>query len=483
MADTNETAAGAVPVGRIAGVVVLTGAVVALAVVAMTNKAPDVDPNAGQTQQVSNQSAPVEPDERADALAKADLSDSRITPELTQALTQGNQEEFNAAMDQLKQILAERETDRDANTADQDSRAAQKAAALARADQKVRNANTTPQGPATSPANPNAKINFKSMEVDFGDVYSTNPVPGTFEFTSAGTEDLIIEQVRTTCGCTSANAAELRNSRWEPGTGASIDFTFTPAQKAGLQSKNIIVITNSEENRTISLTLKANYIPAVKTSSQTATFGRVEAGNIGQARVVLESRDPNFQFKNFDLGDAAGDYTWSYTKLESVSEDYPSRGQLLIQTKPDATIGQINRVIGRMIVMSTEGDSAEQSELEFNVVLRGEIVGQLEVEPTFGRSPLAEPGTAFEHQIVVTSRKGEPFQITDVKLAQGEITDFEFEVSPVEGQNGSAYNVTVRGKAPQRAGGYMGKVEIYSDIENHGPMPFQFSGVLRASRQ
>lgn len=483
MANTNDTpAAGSVPFGRIAGVVILAGGIIGLAVMAMTNQAPEVNPDTAQTQQVSNQT--VEPEtEAADALAQADLTQNEITPELTRALTQPTSpEEFNAAKAELQRIQAARETEQNATIAERDTRAAQKAAAAARANQKLEQANLNPNAPATEPGNPNAMITFESLVFDFGDVYSTNPVPGTFRFTSTGTEDLVIERVRTTCGCTSANAAELQNSRWEPGTGASIDFEFTPSQKAGEQSKNIVVITNSESNRTINLTLKANYVPAVKTSSQMANFGRIEAGNIGQARIIVESRDPNFRFKDFDLGDAADDYTWSYSELDSVNQAYPSRGQLLIQTKPEATIGQISRVIGRMIVMSTEGDADEQSELEFNVVLRGEIVGQLEVEPTFGRAPLALPGAAFEHKIVVTSRKGEPFEITDVKLAPGEVTDFEYEITPVEGQTGTAYNVVVRGNAPQRAGGYMGKVEIHTDIENHGPMPFQFSGVLRAAR-
>src|SRR5690606_13833617 len=142
--------------------------------------------------------------------------------------------------------------------------------------------------------------------------------------------------------------------------------------------------------------------------------------SIGQSRVVIESRDPNFEFKNFDLGDSADQFTWSYTKLDPVNEQFPSRGQLLIQTKPDAKIGPMSRVIGRMIVRSTDGESSEQTEQEFNVVMRGEIVGQVEAQPAIARAPLAEPGAAFEHTFTVNSRKDEAFQITEVKLAEGE---------------------------------------------------------------
>ncbi len=214
----------------------------------------------------------------APTLAKADLSDSRITLNSPRPSRRATRKSSTPPW--INSSRSSPNAKRIAKRTPPIRTRAPRRPPPSHADQKVRNANTTPQGPATAPANPNAKINFKSMEVDFGDVYSTNPVPGTFEFTSryrgshhrAGPHDLRLHL---------RQRSRTPQPRWEPGT-ASIDFTFTPAQKAGLQSKNIIVITNSEENRTISLTLKANYIPAVKTSSQTATFGRVEAGNIGQ---------------------------------------------------------------------------------------------------------------------------------------------------------------------------------------------------------
>lgn len=460
MADTNDTAAtGSVPFGRIAGVVILVGSVVALGVVAMTNPSRDIDPDTVATTNVSTQP---EASEDTDAPPKADLSDASS---VSSEVVEGTSPTSLSAEDQF------------VTTPGTGNRPPVKQPAIKPAP----NADKTRPNQNQNTGNPNAMIQFGSLVYNFGDIYSTKPVNGEFSFTSTGTEDLIIEQVRTTCGCTSSNAADLRNSRWEPGTGATINFTYEPNQNPGTQTKTIVVTTNSANEQRITLTLKANYIPAVKTTQRMADFGRIQAGNIGLSRVVLESRDPDFQFKDFDLADAADQFTWSYSELDPVSEDYPSRGQLLIRTKPDAAIGPFNRIIGRMIFLAREGDAEEQSEIELNLPLRGEVIGQIALMPRFGRSPLALPGSPFEHKTVVSATNNKPFKITDIKLADGEITDFEYEIAPAEDQaEGMAYQLTIRGTAPDRAGGYMGRVEIYTDIENHGPMPYQFSGVLRA---
>jgi len=136
------------------------------------------------------------------------------------------------------------------------------------------------------------------------------------------------------------------------------------------------------------------------------------------------------------------------------------------------------------MVLTREGDddeSSEPKEQSYNIVLMGDVVGQLEVEPRIARSPLAEPGSAFEHSVLVKSRRDVPFKILDVKFAEGDATDFDFEVQPVENSNGTQHRLIIRGNAPNRTGGYMGRLDIITDIPNHGPTPFQFSGVLRAA--
>ncbi len=452
MAQNNPTpsSGGSAPWGRIAGVAVLASGVVALTVVAINNESGPTrlsdatTPTSLQTPDTSGESP----------LAQADLSSGQPSAELT------------------------------GNTSRQftDEEAAELLATVKQPEQADRKPGSQPIPPAPNTAlNPNANIEFESLVYDFGDIYSTKEIPGEFTFTSSGSEPLTILQVRPACGCTSANAAELRNSVWQPGEGSTISFSYRPDQKAGPQSKTISVTTDSQQNRTVTLTLKANYIPAVKFSTQNVNFGRIEAGSIGQSRVIIEARDPSMEFTDFDLGEHADDFDWEYTKIEPVSEDFPSRGQLLIRTKPDARIGTFSRIVGQFKAKTREGDAAEPTELSFNVVLMGQVIGQIELVPPFARAPLAEPGSPFEYTVTVKSTKDVAFNITDVKFFEGDANEFDYEVMPVENTNGTQHQVIIRGKAPSRTGGYIGKVDIFTDLPNHGPIPFQFSGVLRSA--
>lgn len=453
MAQNNPTppTGGSTPWGRIAGVAVLASGVVALTVVAINNEAGPTRLS-DQTTQTSMQTQ----DESGESpLAQADLSGGQPSEELAGNLRRPRSEE--EAQDLLATTIdAKRQVNENAG--------------------KIGSERIQPTNLDT---NPNADIAFESLVYDFGDIYSTKEIPGEFTFTSTGTEPLTIVQVRPACGCTSANAAELRNSTWQPGEGSTIKFSYRPDQKAGSQSKTISVTTDSQKSRTITLTLKANYIPAVKFSTQNVNFGRIEAGSIGQSRVVIEARDPSMEFTDFELGEHAADFDWEYTMLEPVSEDFPSRGQLLIRTKPDARIGTFSRIVGQFRAKSREGDVKEPTELSFNVVLMGQVIGLFELQPPFARAPLAEPGSPFEYSVIVNSSKGVPFKVTDVKFVDGDATDFEYEVQPVQDSSGTQQRLIIRGNAPNRTGGYMGKVDIFTDLPNHGPIPFQFSGVLR----
>lgn len=453
--SNNSSAGGSAPFGRIAGVAILAGGVIALGVIAMNTSNRPVEP-ATPTQQVANQAGANQASQEP-GLAQADLSRA-------DQLASGLNQDRDPAADNAKPSGPQKE----------DLQAKQDAA--------ISTAKVNPNTLPNSPKNPNSMVEFDTILYDFGNLYSTAPVDGKFVFTSTGTEPLIIDHVQTTCGCTAANQDALRNSSWEPGTSAEILFTFTPSNQAGVQRKSIRVHTNSESNPVVVLEFVANYIPSVKLSAQVLNLGRIESGNIGQTRVVIESRDPNFAVRQFDLGDFADQFTWSYTQLDPVNDDFPARGQLLIQTKPDMPVGPLNRVVGNLVIAAGNGEAAEQSEQSFNIVIRGEVVGQVVSEPRFGRSPLAQPGDAFEHTFTVKSTKDRPFNITDVKLFEGEAPNFSYEVAPVASSQGTAFTVTIRGNAPDRAGGYMGRVAIYTDIENHGPIQYQFTGVTRVAR-
>jgi len=114
----------------------------------------------------------------------------------------------------------------------------------------VKNPNT-----ADGQSNPGSLpvFKFEEIEHDFGKIIQGESVSYEFQFTNTGKTDLIIVDVSTSCGCTvpSYSKAPIR-----PGDKGTIKVSFNSAGKHGFQSKNILVVANTQPNTTL-LRIKA----------------------------------------------------------------------------------------------------------------------------------------------------------------------------------------------------------------------------------
>lgn len=96
---------------------------------------------------------------------------------------------------------------------------------------------------------------FSEKEHDFGDIKQGDKVDYTFNLTNAGKSDLIIRNVRSSCGCTAVAPASKIIKAGETGP---IKVTFNSRGKRGRQSKTITVITNDPKNSTTMLRITSN---------------------------------------------------------------------------------------------------------------------------------------------------------------------------------------------------------------------------------
>lgn len=114
---------------------------------------------------------------------------------------------------------------------------------------------------AQTAANAPAKISFaspakwKSDMVDVGEIPQNTPKPIEFEFTNTGKTDIVITNVKPTCGCT---VADYTKTPIKPGGKGKVSATFNAASK-GAFTKTITVTTNAEEAPK-SLTFKGTVI-------------------------------------------------------------------------------------------------------------------------------------------------------------------------------------------------------------------------------
>ncbi len=121
------------------------------------------------------------------------------------------------------------------------------------------------QAPVTPVAAPPANgkfpiMSFAKSEHDFGTITEGDKVDYTFDFKNSGESDLIITDAKGSCGCT---VPEFPKDPIKPGKSGKIKVSFNSAGKPGMQSKTVIITTNTAQGKEI-LTIKSSVTPKAK---------------------------------------------------------------------------------------------------------------------------------------------------------------------------------------------------------------------------
>ena len=98
---------------------------------------------------------------------------------------------------------------------------------------------------------------FDSTTMDFGRITQGTPVERVFRFTNVGKRDLVIADVRGTCGCTVGK--DWPKAPVHAGEQGTITVTFDSEGRAGVQSKAVTVTANTQPATTV-LLLKGEVI-------------------------------------------------------------------------------------------------------------------------------------------------------------------------------------------------------------------------------
>lgn len=101
-------------------------------------------------------------------------------------------------------------------------------------------------------------ITFEEVEHDFGRILEGESVSYSFKFTNTGKTDLIIAEVSTSCGCT---VPTYSKTPIRPGEAGLVKVAFNSQGKRGFQTKNVLVVANTQPNTTI-LKIKAQVVTA-----------------------------------------------------------------------------------------------------------------------------------------------------------------------------------------------------------------------------
>ncbi|MBM4171325.1 MAG: DUF1573 domain-containing protein [Ignavibacteria bacterium] len=143
------------------------------------------------------------------------------------------------------------------------------------------------QGPKITSSNPN---------FDFGEILDGQIVNHTFEIQNIGGEDLKIDKVQASCGCTAAQPAK---KVLKPGEKTTIRVEFDSSDRMGAQHKAVYVFSNDANNPQFQLAFTALVVdkltsppkdsPKLVLSLYQYDFGQVEEGKIYEAKIGFKN--------------------------------------------------------------------------------------------------------------------------------------------------------------------------------------------------
>ena len=97
-------------------------------------------------------------------------------------------------------------------------------------------------------------VSFADMTHNFGSIQQDSKHTKVFKFTNTGTEPLIIEDAKGSCGCT---VPTFPKEPIKPGETSEIEVVYSPGKQQGAQTKTVTITANTNPITT-SLNISAN---------------------------------------------------------------------------------------------------------------------------------------------------------------------------------------------------------------------------------
>lgn len=184
-----------------------------------------------------------------------------------------------------------------------------------------------------SAQNSAAKIEFSSIEYDFGNIDAADGIAECeFIFFNKGTVPLVLNEVKPSCGCTTPG---WTREPVLPGKSGSIKVNFNPKGSKGRFNKSISVSSNAENSKVL-LVIKGNVLNSaeeqdefkysvgvLKFNSIHIAFGNLTKGT--ESTKNIEVRNTSDQPVDLSFSNVP-----AFIKVETSSNPIPALGQALV---------------------------------------------------------------------------------------------------------------------------------------------------------
>ncbi len=322
------------------------------------------------------------------------------------------------------------------------------------------------QAPAdsTQPAlNGPPRLTFPEPVFDFGKVEQGEQVSHTFRFTNQGGQELRIESVKTSCGCT---AAVTSLDVIPPGQEGAISATFDTSRYAGEKTKSISVYSNDPTQPMTTLTLQGEILVEVEVDPPQLYLGRVRRGE-ETVRSVDILYDANKPITITKIENSSSVVT---VQVDDFEKDGRKGKKLIVTLKKDAPLGRVN---GAIKVLTT---SEKRPSIEIPVF--GSIEGDLVVAPPQVSFGVVRRGDGKAQEVSIKNRANKPVHIVKVESSN---TDINTELVAVK--DGEEYKLTLSAKNESKPGRIQGDVAVFTDHPTEKVLTIPLYGMVTDGQQ
>ncbi len=208
-------------------------------------------------------------------------------------------------------------------------------------------------------------IFFDESVYNFGEVYINEEVDHVFVFQNRGTKDLIIKEIKASCGCM---VLEESTKTIQPGMYGTIDVIFRSDPYPGTVNETIRVYSNDINTPVYSLKLLGETIEDITINTRQISFGFIPKGKKVKVELGVKPR-LGFKLEIKDVISSSTDITIKYKKDEEENK-YVVEATL----KDTATVG----VLTGNIQILTNSERQNRVIIPFS----GEVLGDIRLYPS-----------------------------------------------------------------------------------------------------
>lgn len=305
----------------------------------------------------------------------------------------------------------------------------------------------TPEAAAPAP-----KIVAVEAIKDVGKVAKSDKVKIDFEIRNSGAAELIIQDVRPTCGCTVASF----DAKIAPGASGKIHAEVDTIDFAGPIAKTITVLSNDPTTPRLTLTIKATVLPQVEVHPGFARYIYVQSHDPGLLKQWLWTDN----FADFKVTGIVSPYKFLTASFHQATPDElrpevaGNTNQWIVETtiQPDAEVGALRE----FLIVKTN----HPKQKEMRIPITGFVRPVMSVTPyiaDFGAIDVAE--SAKDMSLILVNFGEEAIEIKKVTTTTPGV---EATVRAIEAGRRYEIKLALTSKMPKGAVNSMLKIETTS---------------------